>query len=70
MSIWEGGSLASGTKSLSTPGALFTSEKVVGYFDSSVDPLEGATAYSWVLTNAEETGAVIRTEPTKTAQMT
>ena len=42
-----------------------TSAKVVGCSDSSVDPLEGVAAYSWVLTNTEEKGKVIWAEPTK-----
>ena len=34
--------------------------------DSSVDPLKGVAAYSWVLTNAKETEMITRTRPTKT----
>ena len=40
---------------------------MVGCSDSSVDPLKGAAVYSWVLANAEETGTIIQTEPTKTS---
>ena len=37
---------------------LLESEKVVGCSDLSVDPLEGAAAYSWVLTNETESGRI------------
>ena len=44
---------------------LWTSDKIIGVSDSSVDPLTGAAAYCWIMTNEEETGAIARTEPTE-----
>ena len=46
---------------------LSESAKVVGCSDSSVDPLDGAAAYSWVPTNEAESGRITRTEPTRTS---
>ena len=45
--------------------SLLAATKGVGCSDSSVDPLEGAASYSWVLTDDEETATVIRAEPNK-----
>ena len=39
----------------------------MGCSDSLVDPLEGATAYSWVLTNKEVSGKITTMEPTQTS---